>query len=169
MVLILIYLLILFIFLSVVYFFLQGPIFAPSSETAISTMLKLAKIKRGVRIADLGSGDGRVVRAFAKKGVEIHGYEINPLLVLISKHKIKEEGLGNNAFVHWRSFWKIDLSQFNIIIVFGIDYIMNRLKRKLLKELKPGSTVIANIFPFPDWKYINKKDGIYLYQIDENK
>ena len=89
MVLILIYLLILFIFLSVVYFFLQGPIFAPSSETAISTMLKLAKIKPGVRIADLGSGDGRVVRAFAKKGVEVHGFEINPLLVLISKNKIK--------------------------------------------------------------------------------
>ena len=50
----------------------------PSKDDKIKTILKLSSPRKKDKILDLGSGDGRIVMAFAEKGYEAHGYEINP-------------------------------------------------------------------------------------------
>ena len=116
-------------------------------------------------MADLGSGDGRILIEFAKKGAIAEGYEINPVLVFIARMKIRRLGLEKKARVFWKSFWREDLSQYKVITVFGIDYIMKRMEKKLYKELSRGSRIIVNLFPFPNKKYKLKKDGVYLYEV----
>src|SRR3989338_11665358 len=143
--------LLIFIFIAF-FFFTQGAIFVPSKKNTIESMVKLSNVKKGDRVCDLGSGDGRIVIAFAKKGAKSFGYEINPLLVWISRYYIKKNKLEKNATIYWKSFWKEDLSKYEIVTVFGIDYIMSRLERKLKKELKSGSIILVNLFPFPNWK-----------------
>ena len=140
-----------------------GAPFQPSSKKQLNKMIKLAKIKKGDKVADLGSGDGRVVIELAKHGAEAHGYEINPLLVLWSCRKIKKLGL-KNAHIHWKNFWKINFRQFNKIILFQVYYIMKKLEKKIKKEALPGTKIVSNQWKFPTLSLIKKQGKIQLYK-----
>lgn len=142
-----------------------GAPYAPLGKEKIDTMINLLDIKKGDKVVDLGSGDGRIVIGLARKGAQAHGYEINPLLVVISKYKINKAGLGKNAFIHMKSYWNEDVSKFDAITLFGAPHIMKKLKGKFEKELKPGTKIVSNYFKFPDWNFIKEKDKIYFYII----
>ncbi len=142
----------------------RGAVYVPSKPDAIATMLSLADIKPGMKVGDLGCGDGRVVVAFAQAGAEAHGYEVNPLLVWRAKRAIHKAGLTKKAFIHLRSFWDVDLSDFDVVTVYGITYIMESLEEKLIDELKPKAKVLSNYFTFPNWKKSKTVNGIHVYR-----
>lgn len=152
-----------FIFFLVISF-IKGSPFIPSRRETVDIIIRLANIKKGDKVVDLGSGDGRLVIAAAKRGAVAYGYEINPFLVLWARLLILKNGLTKNAFVYWGNYWQKDLSSFNVIFVYGITYIMKDLEKKLQKELKPKARVVSNIFYFPNWKYSRREKGVYLYQ-----
>lgn len=127
--------------------------------------MALAAVTPGEKAIDLGSGDGRIVIALARAGAEAHGYEINPLLVWLGRREIKKAGLEKSAFIHWKDFWSVDFSNFNIVTVFGISHIMRVLKRKCRRELPAGARVVANSFPFPGWQFAEKANNVYLYKV----
>jgi cyclopropane fatty-acyl-phospholipid synthase-like methyltransferase len=141
----------------------KGAPFLPTTQAKVEQMILAAKILPGERLADIGSGDGRILIAAAKAGAIAHGYEINPFLIWWSRIKIRQAGLSDRAFVHWKNFWLQDLSEYDIITVFGITNIMPDLEKKLQKELQPGARVICNIFPFPNWPRSENKE-VYLYK-----
>ncbi len=123
----------------------------------------------------MGSGDGRVCIALANKNknVKIHGFEINPFLVLISRKKIKKLNLQNQIQIHWKNFWDVNLSEFNKIIFFQFKSITKRLENKFNKELKPKTKVISHNWKLPNWKIkdkLGKKEllegEVYLYEKD---
>lgn len=128
-------------------------------------MINLSNVKEGDKVADLGSGDGRIVIEFAKKGAEAHGYEINPILVFIARRKILNEGLKDRAFIHLQSFWNINLSDFNIISAFQFRHVMPPLEKKILNEMQKGSKIVSNTWKFPNLKIKKKIEDIYLYTI----
>lgn len=163
---VLIFLIILFFIFSVffVWPWLFGAPFEPSDDRKVKTIIKLARIKKGEKAVDLGSGNGKIVIALAKAGAEAHGYEINPLLVFVSKRNIKNAGLENKAFVHWKSFWKVNLGKFKVITLFQFPTIMNRLERKFNRELKKGARVVSEEWLLKGWEPIKKKDSVYLYK-----
>ena len=144
--------------------FLRGAPYVPSSPAAVEDMLRLADVRAGERMADLGSGDGRLVIAFARAGAEAHGFEANPVLVWWARRTIRRAGLEGRARIHWMSFWHADLSPFDVITIFGIDHIMAPLERKLRQELKPNARVVSNAFPFPNWEAKRSGGGVYLYR-----
>jgi len=128
-------------------------------------MIELAKIKKGDKVCDLGSGDGRLVIMAAKKGAKAVGFEINPFLVLISWLKILLAGVRKNAQVQWRNFWWQDVSEADIVLLYLITHQMEKMEKKLKKELKPGARVISYIFKFPHWQHSfdDKKHRLYGY------
>lgn len=63
-----------------------------------------------------------------------------------------------------KDFWYQDLSNYSIICCYPMPDIMGRLEHKLQQELKPGSRVLLNYFPFTHWKLEKTKDNIYLYK-----
>jgi cyclopropane fatty-acyl-phospholipid synthase-like methyltransferase len=143
---------------------IRGAPFVLTGSRKLRTMIDLANIQPGEKAVDLGSGDGRIVIAFAKAGAEAHGYEINPFLVLWSRYRINRAGLSGRAFVYWRDFWRVDLASFNVIAVFGMVHVMGPLERKLRRELRPGSRVVSNTFTFPRWTRSSGGGGVYLYE-----
>jgi methylase of polypeptide subunit release factors len=163
---ILVALLLIFLFLRPL---IKGAVFFPTLPESVKQMVEISKTKSGDKVIDLGSGDGRILLAFAKKGIEIHGYEINLLLVLWSKHVIKKAGLEKLAFVHWESFWKINFSSYNTIIVYGIPYIMKKLKEKIQKETIGETRIISNVYSFPEWEPVSKNKSLYLYKINKSR
>lgn len=145
----------------------RGAVYFPTKPANVEAIVRLAEIKSGEKAVDLGSGDGRIVIALARAGAEAHGYEINPLLVWRSRTAIRRAGLDGRAFVHWRSFWGVNLSDFSLVTAYGIPYIMRSLERKLRRELRSGARVISNIYPFPSWKFKSRVPGGVLLYVRE--
>jgi hypothetical protein len=142
---------------------MRGAPYVPTHPRAVEHMVGFSRPKAGECAVDIGSGDGKVVIAMARAGAVAHGYEINPLLVALSRWRIRRAGLRGRAFIHWRNFWNEDFSKFNIVSVYGIGHIMAPLEAKLGRELASGSRVVSNVFPFPNWKVEDELDGVLLY------
>lgn len=152
--------------LAILFFLLPpavGAPFVPTNNAVVAAMLRLAAPRAGERMVDLGSGDGRIVMAFALAGVEAHGYETNPSLVLWSCFNIWRLGLRNKAHIHWQSFNACDFSQFAIVTTYILPRFMAALEGKLRESLPPGGRVVAHQFKFPNWQPTQIKDKVYLY------
>ncbi|MBL7158848.1 50S ribosomal protein L11 methyltransferase [Candidatus Microgenomates bacterium] len=156
---------ILLIFFLILSFFTGAPYIVMRKKEA-KKMTELAKIKKGERVYDLGSGDGRLVIMAAKKGARAIGYEINPFLVLISWVRILLARVRKNAQIKWRNFWGQDISDADVVLLYLITQHMERMEKKLLKELKPGARVISYTFKFPNWphSFYDKENRLYVYE-----
>jgi ribosomal protein L11 methylase PrmA len=157
-------LLVIIICLIVLYQLSQGAIYLPTKKPAIEKIIEFAGIRPGMRVLDLGSGDGRVVIALAQAGAQAYGFEINPILVVWSNYKIRKSGLANRATVLRKNFWNESFAEYELVVIFGMSHIMDKLEQKLRTELKPGTLVISNIFQFPNWAAIAEEEGVRVYK-----
>lgn len=138
--------------------------FVPSSDERLRKMIELAGVGPGIKAADIGSGDGKVVIALAKQGAEAHGYEIDYERAQKSLENIKKERLEKRAFIHNMNFWDAEFGDYDVLTIYGITSIMKRLEEKLLKEMKPGAIIVSNYFTFPNWQHETKDGMIYVYR-----
>jgi hypothetical protein len=152
-----------------VYAMIRGAFYAPTPKQKVESMLQLTQNRQIKRMADIGSGDGRIVASFAKEGVQSDGYEINPMLVLRSRFNIVRQGLRQKAHIYLQDFWYADFSQYDLVTVYGITRIMPKLQEKLERELKPGAIIISNHFQFPHWKIKDRIGDVILYEIERKK
>ncbi len=151
-ILVLLLILILFIFFIFPWFF--GAPYDVTREKALKNIIKLTKPQANDLIAELGSGDGRVCieLALQNKKTKIHGYEINPFLVMISRRKIRKLNLQKQIKIYWKNFWKVNLAKYNKIVFFQFSTITKRLEKKFNKELKKNTKVISHNWKLPNWK-----------------
>ena len=143
--------------------FVTGGPFVPSTKKAVDAMVKLAKIRPGQTVIDVGSGDGRVLFAAAKNGAHAIGIEINPYLVRFTQIKAFIGQHRGNIKVHWQNLWKADLSSADVVFVYLIPWKMEVLAKKLKTELKPGTLVISKSFIFPGWKIVRQDTVHHVY------
>lgn len=118
-------------------------------------MIRLAKLKKGMNVYDLGSGDGRLLKLAEKKGCMAFGFEINPFLVLFSRIR--------HLQVTWKNFWGSNISDGDVIFVYLLPWRMEKLEAFLKKQLKPGSLVVSNSFIFPHWKILCQDSANHVY------
>lgn len=145
--------------------FLGAP-YVPTPRFKIKRILKLAELKRGEVLYDLGSGDGQIIIEAAKNYVvKAIGVEINPFLVYFSRKKIRKVGMEGKIKVCFGSIFKKDISDANVIIIYLTQLANNRLEKKLLSELKPGTRIISLSFIFKKIPLVKSHHNIRLYQI----
>jgi precorrin-6B methylase 2 len=137
--------------------------YAPTADDRLSTMMDFAKVHPGESAIDLGAGTGKIVLALARAGAQTVGVEIDRERAKEAQMAIAEAGLGERAAIIRGSFWEHNLSGYDIITVYGITKIMERLEEKILNEAKPAARIISNFFEFPNWKPVHQKDEVYLY------
>jgi len=158
------------IILSFVYASLRGAPWVPTRKKDIDRFLKLAKIKKGDKMYDLGCGDGRLVCAAAKVGAKAEGFELSILMYLVSKTRSLFQKNRSKIKIHYKNIWKLDLSQADIIYCFLMPEIYPKLKEKLEKEAKTGAKIITYVWPIKEWKAskTNKEKGysdMFLYEM----
>jgi hypothetical protein len=143
----------------------RGAVFFPSTHSHARRMAELADVSYGDKAVDLGSGDGRLVIALARKGAESCGYEINPALVILSRWNIRRAGFAGRAHIRWGSFWRADLAPFQAVTVFQGSFIMRRLEKKVTHELGSGARVVSDYWRFPNLRPELISGTVYLYRI----
>jgi hypothetical protein len=75
--------------------------------------------------------------------------------------------LSSTVFFH-KDFWKADLSQADVVAIYGLHPIMKDLGTKMMKELKPGSLVLSNVFAIPGWRPSSlSQDGVHVYIVPD--
>jgi len=127
--------------------------FAPSVDEVVDMMLRTAEVTDKDTVYDLGCGDGRIVISAASKyGARGVGVDINPIRIKESKRNARKSGVTQKVTFIEQDFFKTDLSQATVVVIY-LDPGMNlRLRPKLLRELKPGARVVSNSFDMGDWK-----------------
>ena len=135
--------------------FLSGAPFVPTKTPAALTMIRLANIKAGMSVYDLGSGNGKLLRLAGRQGARAVGYEINPFLVLWSNLR--------GARTRWKNFWKADVSDADVIFVYLLPNHMEKLEKKLKSECRRGTLVVSNSFIFPHWKILRQDPLRHIY------
>lgn len=161
-------------FLVIIWIFwsaIIGAGFEPTSNRRVKKMLEMAEIGSDDILYDLGSGDGRIVREAVKlHGARSVGIEADPLRVLWSRISLFFSGIQNQSKIKWGNFFNHDISEATAVTMFLGDKANQRLKTKLLEELKPGTPVVSYVWTFDNWKpvKVDVKDRIYLYIIGES-
>ena len=146
-----------------------GAPWVPTRKREVDRFLKLAEIKPGDLVYDLGSGDGRLVIAAAEKcQAKAIGLEISPFPYFLSKLKIFLRKT-KNCQIKYKNLFKENLSPADVVFIFLLPRPYARLKKKLEQELKPGAKVITECWPIQGWQFLkrDKPDDqsmtLYLY------
>jgi hypothetical protein len=106
--------------------------------------------QENAKVYELGSGDGRFLRALAKKKkIEAVGFENFILPYAISR--IAKFLTHSNVEIRYQDLFKADLSDADYIFCYLITKQMDKLEVKLQNELKPGALIISNTFKFQNW------------------
>lgn len=128
-------------------------------------MIRVANIKPGEKAIDLGAGEGKLVIAMAAKGADVTGVEIDDERAMATIDNVKKAGLETKVRVINGSFWQVDLSPYDLIVLYGVPSIMERLEKKISNEAKSSARIISNHFTFPNWKPVKTIDNVYLYKL----
>ena len=152
---------ILFVSFSVVIFF--GAPYLPTLKKEKIEAIALLDLRKGELFLELGSGDGRMLKAMAKNQVFCIGYELNPLLVLISKVICWRQR--EYITIKWANFWNEKLPNADGIYVFLLDRYMEKLNSKILqRKYSHPLKLVSYAFQIPKKKYEKKKGPFYLYK-----
>jgi SAM-dependent methyltransferase len=126
--------------------------FDPTPTEVVDRMLALGSIKTGDLLYDLGSGDGRVLIAAAKKyRIKAVGFEVDAGLVKLAREKIEREKLEQLVEVRHQDFMTADLSSASVVMLYLSHDGNQALKPTLLRQLQPGARVVSYTFDMGDW------------------
>jgi len=127
--------------------------FVATPEVVVRRMLQLARVQPGEILYDLGSGDGRIVIMAAKEfGARAFGVEIRKDLYEQSMARIKDLGLADRVTIINASFFDVDLSNADVVTMYLLTSVNERLKPKLERELRPATRVVSHDFEVPGWR-----------------
>ncbi len=143
--------------------FMTGAPFVPSSKKTAETMIRLAHIRPGMIIYDLGAGDGRLLFLASSFGAKSIGLEINPFLVLYSWLKIIVLRKQKSIHVYWKNFWQGNFHDADIVFIYLIAWKMKRLEDMLLQTCRPGTIIVSNSFIFPRLHQIRSEPDHHVY------
>ena len=125
-------------------------VWVPTSPALVEKMLDLAKVTSDDFVIDLGSGDGRMVIAAAKRGAHALGVEFDSNMVKLSQQLATEAGVADKASFVEGDMFEADISKATVLALFLLPDNLRRLEPKF-RALRPGTRIVVNTFGVPDW------------------
>ncbi len=149
------------VFVAFTYVIAFGAPFLPTLRARTGEALDMLNLDPGQTLLELGSGDGRILRAAAERGVYAIGYELNPLLVLWSKlHTWRYRRL---ISIRWGNYWRGELPPTDAIYVFLLKPYMQKLDKKIIQDYKDPVKLVSFGFTIPNKTPAAELNGLYLY------
>ena len=128
-------------------------IYVPTPQAVVDAMLDVAKVTASDVVYDLGSGDGRIVITAAKKyGARGVGIEMDPALIRKSNENATAAGVAGRVRFVTQDLFKADIHEATVVTLYLLQSINERLRPKLIRELKPGTRIVSHMFNMgPEW------------------
>lgn len=143
--------------------------YVPTPEAVVEGMLDMAELRSGERLIDLGSGDGRIAIAAARRGARATGVELNARLVSRARMNADLAGQKDNARFVRDDLFAVSLRDVDVVTLYLLPQINEKLRPKLLTEMRPGARVVSHAFDMGDWppdahRQVEEKN-LYLWTI----
>jgi SAM-dependent methyltransferase len=143
--------------------------YIPSTTLAVDEMLRVADVTPDDFVVDLGSGDGRIVIAAARDyGARGLGIDIDPELVKESSENARRAGVADRVAFRQGDALTTDVTTATVVTLYLLPGLVEKLKPRLLAQLKPGARIVAHDFGFADWtpdRTVTISKNYYLYVV----
>jgi 2-polyprenyl-3-methyl-5-hydroxy-6-metoxy-1,4-benzoquinol methylase len=127
-------------------------IYVPTRQSVVDAMLKVANVKAGDVVYDLGCGDGRIVVTAAKLGARGIGIDIDPQRVKEANENVTKNSVGDRVKILNQDLFSTDVSEASVVMLYLLPSLNLKLRPVLWKTLKPGTRVVSHDFDMGDWK-----------------
>ena len=115
--------------------------YVPTPQPVVERMLDLVDVQPSDYVIDLGSGDGRIVIAAAKRGASGHGIDLDPERISEARENAKKQGVGNQI-----------MFMASIVTMYLLPSVNKKLRPELLSRLEPGTKIVSHSFDMGEWK-----------------
>jgi len=116
----------------------------------VERMLRMAEVRPGDSVIDLGSGDGRIVIEAARRGARGLGVDLDPNLVKLATQNAQAAGVADRARFEVRDIFETDLSRASVVTMYLLPDFNAKLQPRLL-ALKPGTRIVSHDGSIGDW------------------
>ena len=129
-------------------------IYVPTPPEVVEAMLKMADAKKGDVLYDLGSGDGRIpIAAVQKFGVtKAVGIDIDPDRIKEANENAQKAGVTRQVSFRNEDLFEANFSEATIVTLYLLNTLNEKLRPKLMADLKPGTRIVSHAFQMGDWK-----------------
>jgi ribosomal protein L11 methylase PrmA len=127
--------------------------YVPSAHDVVDRMLALAGVTSKDVVYDLGSGDGRIPIAAARRyGARGVGLDIDPERIRESRANAKAAGVEHLVEFREQDVLTADLSGATVVTLYLLSSANATLRPILTRQLKPGTRIVSHAFSMgPDW------------------
>lgn len=127
--------------------------YVPTPDEVVERMLRLADVRPGDRLIDLGSGDGRIPIAAAKRfGIRASGVDIDPKRVAEARANARAAGVDDKVTFEVKNLFETPIADATVLTLYLLQRVNLELKPRILSELRPGTRIVSHQFDMGDWK-----------------
>lgn len=122
-------------------------VYVPTPTSVVDAMLELARVDGNDVLYDLGSGDGRIpiaaARRFGTRGV---GIDINPVRIREANANARAAGVTGLVDFRQEDLFEADFSEATVVTLYLLPTLNEKLRPRLLAELAPGTRIVSHAF-----------------------
>jgi SAM-dependent methyltransferase len=149
-------------------------IFVATPQPVVDAMLRLAAVREGDVLYDLGSGDGRIpITAAREYGVRAVGIDIDPLRIREADANSRAAGTSALATFRNEDLFEADISEATVVTLYLLSHLNEKLLPKLVRELRPGTRIVSHTFGIGDWVPERRADvagrSVYLWRLPQRR
>lgn len=126
--------------------------YVPTPDEVVEKMLDLADVQSSDYVIDLGSGDGRIVIAAAKRGASAHGIDLDPERIAEARENAQSEELDDQTMFMEENLFDTDFTKASVITMYLLPSVNEKLRPELLDKMEPGTRIVSHSFSMGDWE-----------------
>ncbi len=144
--------------------------FQASTPESVERMLRLAELRDGDVVVDLGSGDGLIPLTAARMNPRLRawGVDVDAELVRQANERARGEGLADRVRFEHQNAFDADLRDATVITMWLFPELMRLLRPVILERARPGTRVLTSTWNLGSWqpdKVSPEPPPIYLWVV----
>ena len=126
--------------------------YVPTPPEVVDRMLEMAAVQPDDFVIDLGSGDGRIAIAAARKGARALGIDIDPERILEAQDNARKARRPGQGAFRRQNLFDTKIGDATVLTMYLLTKVNLDLRPRILEELKPGTRVVSHSFDMGNWK-----------------
>lgn len=123
----------------------------PTRDEVARKLVEILSPRPGDTVYDLGCGDGRIAVSIAKHHPQARVRCVEIRQDLVEKARANAQENKAKIDIVKADFFSYNIGDADIVYMYLLTSVNQKLRPKLERELKPGTVVVTLDFPIPDW------------------